>query len=51
MLPVGDGVGDGLGHLELLRPGFVIGESLGDGAVGAEDGSDGHEEAAFLLRV
>ena len=27
----------------LLRPGLVVGQAVGDGAVGAEDRCDGHE--------
>jgi hypothetical protein len=40
--PLGDRQGDGVGHGKLLRPGLVVPQPLGDGAVGAEDGAVGH---------
>jgi hypothetical protein len=38
----GNGLGDRLGHVELLWPGFVVVQALGHEAARAEDGGDGH---------
>ena len=44
VVALGDGVGDGVGHVELLRPRLVARELPGDDAGGAEDGFDGHDQ-------
>ena len=41
-VPLVDGTGDGLGHVELLRPALEIRHLRGDGAAGTEDMLGGH---------
>src|SRR5258708_3946005 len=43
MLFVCQGLGDGVGHVELLLPRLIFRKTLSNDAVGAEDGSDGHK--------
>jgi hypothetical protein len=42
MLAARDGIGDGVGHIELLRAGLEIREPVCDGAAGAKNGVLGH---------
>src|SRR5262249_36384103 len=44
MAALGDGLGNSLGHFELLAARLVTGQLASDNAFGTEDGSDGHEE-------
>jgi hypothetical protein len=37
MAALGNGLGDGVGHLKLLRPCLIVAQPLRDGAVRAED--------------
>ncbi len=44
MTAFGDGLSNGIGHVQLLHARLVAGQLASDDAVGTEDGSDGHEK-------